>query len=252
MQKLLKAIEKAYEHPVDIEFTVNFNAERKPEIGVVQCRPLQTKGERRAVHIPADIPSEQLYFRSQGHFMGGNISQPLKWIIWVEPAAYIGLPLSERYDIARLIGRLNKLVADQTDSPTLLLGPGRWGTSTPSLGIPITFSEINNFTALAEVAYPSGALMPELSFGSHFFQDLVEADIFYLALFPQDPDCFLNSEWFDGQRNELERLLPASSRYKDVVKVCSFVDGDVRMMSDIVQQQLVCTVNQGNAGNQLH
>jgi hypothetical protein len=242
MQRLLKTVEKAYDYPVDIEFTVNFDQTGAPRIGVVQCRPLQTKGEQDAVLIPPDIPETELFFRAEGNFMGGNISQPLKWIVWVEPTEYVRLPQQERYEVARLIGRLNKRIADRKNSPTLLLGPGRWGTSTPSLGIPISFSEINNFTALAEVAYPKGELMPELSFGSHFFQDLVEGDIFYLALFPEARDCFFNHSWLTRQTNALEGLLPSCSRYKNVVKVCHFEHQNLRLLADIVSQQILCRI----------
>ena len=172
--------------------------------------------------------------------MGGNISQPLKWIIWVDPAEYSRLPLTEKYEIARLVGRLNKRIADKIDSPTMLLGPGRWGTSTPAMGVPISFSEINNLTALVEVAFTSGNLMPELSFGSHFFQDLVEAEIFYLALFPDNKNCFLNNKWLQTQPNALEGLFPASARFKKVIKVFRIPEKNLQLMADVVSQQLIC------------
>jgi len=65
----------------------------------------------------------------------------------------------------------------------MLMGPGRWGTSTPSLGVPVRFSEINQMAALCEISYPGGNLMPELSYGSHFFMDLIEGQTYYIALF---------------------------------------------------------------------
>jgi len=240
MQRLLKTLETAYQYPVDVEFTVNFTQQGAAKINVVQCRPLQTKGQQVKVEIPADIAEEKTFFRSEGNFMGGNISQPFKWIIWVEAAEYIRLPLTEKYEVARLIGRLNKRIADRVDNPTLLLGPGRWGTSTPSLGVPISFSEINNITAIAEVAFTSGDLMPELSFGSHFFQDLVETDIFYLALFPDTPFCFVNESWRNNLPNALEGLMPASSRYKQVVKVYRAPQEGLRLIADVVTQKLIC------------
>ena len=240
MQRMLKTLEAAYHYPVDIEFTVNFTEDLTAKINVVQCRPLQTKGAEKEVAIPTNIPAEQTFLRSEGNFMGGNISQPLKWIIWVDPAAYSQLPLADKYEIARLIGRLNQRIADKIDSPTMLLGPGRWGTSTPAMGVPISFSEINNMTALAEVAFTSGNLMPELSFGSHFFQDLVEADIFYLALFPEHQSCFLNNDWLQKQPNALEGLLPTSARYKEVVKVIRIPEKNLQLMADVVSQQLLC------------
>lgn len=240
MQRMLKTIEKAYEYPVDVEFTVNFASDGTPQIDVVQCRPLQTKGADKEVQLPKRVPEERTFFKSEGNFMGGNISRQLKWIIWVDPSQYVKLPMNDKYEIARLIGRLNKRIADKEKSPTLLLGPGRWGTSTPSMGVPVTFSEISNLTALAEVAFTAGELMPELSFGSHFFQDLVEADIFYLALFPENKNCFLNTAWLEKQPNILEGLLPSSSHFKKVVKVCRVSDVGLSLMADVVAQKLIC------------
>jgi len=240
MQLLLKTLEATYEYPVDVEFTINFSEDQSPKINVVQCRPLQTKGADRDVVIPKQVPEAETFFRSEGNFMGGNISQPLKWVIWVEPAEYSKLPLADKHEIARLIGRLNKRIADKVDSPTLLLGPGRWGTSTPAMGVPISFAEISNLSAIAEVAFTSGNLMPELSFGSHFFQDLVEAEIFYLALFPENKNCFLNNSWLEQQSNALEGLTPAGARFKSVVKVVRIPGKSLRLMADVVSQQLLC------------
>lgn len=240
MQRMLKTLEQAYDYPVDVEFTVNFTEDSQAKINVVQCRPLQTKGAEKEVSIPQDIPDEQVFFRSEGNFMGGNISQPLKWIIWVDSAEYSRLPLTDKHEIARLVGRLNKRIADKVDSPTMLLGPGRWGTSTPAMGVPISFSEINNLSAIAEVAFTSGNLMPELSFGSHFFQDLVEADIFYLALFPENSNCFLNDGWLQKQPNALEGILPTSAGFEKVVKVFRVPEKKLHLMADVVSQQLLC------------
>jgi hypothetical protein len=248
MRKMLKALEEAYQYPVDVEFTINFTAEGTAKIDVVQCRPLQTKGlegQEAQVDIPESVPEAATVFRSEGNFMGGNISQAIKWIIWIEPAEYLRLPLAQKYEVARLVGRLNKRIADRTENHTILLGPGRWGTSTPMLGVPTTFAEINNFTAIAEVAFTSGDLMPELSFGSHFFQDLVETDIFYVALFPENRNCFFNEAWMHSQRNALEGLLPASSRYKNVVKVYRAPDSGMRLTADVVRQKVICFMEEG-------
>lgn len=245
MQRLLKTLERVYAYPVDVEFTINFTAVGAPKISLVQCRPLQTKGEQVRIALPRHVPEERTFFRSEGHFMGGSIVQPLRRIIWVDPQEYSALPQADKYEIARLIGRLNKRTASREEMPTLLMGPGRWGTSTPSLGVPITFSEINHMVALAEVAFSSGNLMPELSFGSHFFQDLVETDIFYLALFPEDPSCQLNRAWLDRQPNALEGLMPASARYKKVVKVVQLPPGQLQFMADLVNQQVICFCPEG-------
>lgn len=240
MKTMLKTLEEAYEYPVDVEFTVNFSSDLTPKINVVQCRPLQTKGADRDVFIPGDIKDESTFFRSHGNFMGGNISQQIKWVIYVDPAQYSRLPMTDKHEVARLIGRLNNRIADRHDSPTMLMGPGRWGTTTPSMGVPITFSEISNFSILAEIAFTSGNLMPELSFGSHFFQDLVETDIFYLALYPENKNTFFNEKWLSSQSNALEGLAPTSAHFKKVLKVFRIPDKDMFLMANVVSQDIVC------------
>ena len=238
MQQILKTLEKAYDYPIDIEFTVNM-VDGQPKINIVQCRPLQTQGHDKRVNLPENVNNSELFLSTKSNFMGGNISHKLNWLIWVEPEEYVKLSTSAKHDIARLIGRINRRVCDRQDNQTLLMGPGRWGTSTPELGVPISFAEISNITALCEVAFTTGGLMPELSFGSHFFQDLVETDIFYLALFPEKKGIHFDKEWLDQQRNSLEGILPSYSKYKRVVKVIK-LEQPLQLMSDIISQKLIC------------
>ena len=245
MQRLLKTLEKAYQYPVDIEFTVNRNADDATRINLLQCRPLQTKGLKKRISIPGGIVPEKIFFQADGGFMGGNTALQIKRVIWIDAKHYSQLSLSDKHEVARLIGRLNRRIKDREQHPTLLLGPGRWGTSTPSLGVPVKFSEINNMAAIGEVAFQEGELMPELSFGSHFFQDLVEADIFYLALFPETFPCTLNSAWIYQNSNALEGLMPGSSHFKPVVKVIEIQHPNLLLLADVVTQQLACFWDEG-------
>lgn len=244
MQEILRVLEEKYQYPVDIEFTVNFDRDNNPMINVVQCRPLQTKGQQAQVQIPAYLKSSDILFQSDGHFMGGSLSTDIHRIIYVREEGYIPLELSQKYDVARLVGQLNKQISDREQEPTLLLGPGRWGTTTPSLGVPVRFSEINNMTVLAEMAYEGGNLMPELSFGTHFFQDLVENDIFYMALFPQQVGCSFNRDWFDNRPNRLAEILPDKTKYQDVVSVYDIRDVRLRLLADVLSQDLKCFFEQ--------
>jgi hypothetical protein len=275
MQNILKTLESYYQYPVDIEFTVNFTHGQKPLINLLQCRPLQTRGRPsapvvvkdrqrdffvaggpaepvRADETPAKIDPAQILFACEGHFMGGDIYQDITRVIYVEPEAYLDLPLSGKYDIARLVGTLNNFVswalspesegeASLTRAePTILFGPGRWGTTTPSLGVPVGFHEINNVAVLAEIAYEGGNLMPELSFGTHFFQDLVESDIFFVALFPGKAGTIFNRAKLDEIPNKLAEVLPESSKYADVVGFYELRDRKLRIISDITSRKLVC------------
>jgi len=240
MQKILKTLENSYKYPIDIEFTVNFAEDGTPVINLLQCRPLQTKGWQARVEIPSQIQPEKILFQCERYFMGGSISQPVKKVIYVEFKEYTQLPQSQKYEIARLVGKLNKQITDKENEPTILFGPGRWGTTTPSLGIPVNFYEINNITVLVEMAYEGGNLMPELSFGTHFFQDLIESDIFYVAIFPQKENVTLNREWFSQTPNLLTDFLPESGRYADVVKVFKIEQEQLQILCDVISQKVVC------------
>ncbi len=240
MQKILKTLESFYQYPVDIEFTGNFTKDDNFRINLLQCRPLQTRGLRANVQMPDKVDPDKILFESYGYTMGGSISQPIKRIVYIEPKAYIDATISQKYDIARLVGKLNRQITNREAMPTILFGPGRWGTTTPSLGVPVSFSEINNMTVLAEIAYEGGNLMPELSFGTHFFQDLVEGDIFYLAIFPQKGDVFFNTACFSQMPNLLTHFSPGSSKYTNVVKVYETDHEQLQIMCDIVSQKVVC------------
>ena len=240
MGKMLKTLEEQYQYPVDIEFTTNFTEDSTFKINLVQCRPLQTKGLKANVRIPRDIERSKIFFESHGYTMGGGIWQPIKRVIYVEPKAYTELNLSQKYDIARLVGKLNRQVTGRESVPIMLIGPGRWGTTTPSLGVPVTFSEINKITVLVEIAYEGGNLMPELSFGTHFFRDLVETDIFYVALFPHKKDVVFNKAGLSRMPNLLETLLPESRKYANVVEVFDFDKEQLQIIFDVTSQKVVC------------
>jgi hypothetical protein len=172
--------------------------------------------------------------------MGGSICQDITRVIYVEPKAYIDLPLSGKYDIARLVGALNRQIETKGAEPTILFGPGRWGTTTPSLGVPVSFHEISNVAVLVEIAYEGGNLMPELSFGTHFFQDLVERDIFYVALFPGKPDTVFKKAKLDEMPNRLAEVLPESSKYANVVRLYELCDRKLRIISDVTSRKAIC------------
>jgi hypothetical protein len=240
MQNMLKVLEDHYQYPVDIEFTVNFTGDDLFRINLVQCRPLQAKGLSPSVELPENISHEQVLFESTGYTMGGSVSRPIKRIIYIDEQAYVELPISQKHAVARLTGKLNRQIASKEMTPTLLIGPGRWGTTTPSLGVPINFAEINKMTVLVEVAYEGGNLMPELSFGTHFFHDLVESDIFYAAIFPQKEGVIFNRDKFLEMPNLLSSFLPDEQDYESVIKVYEPDSKHLQIMCDIITQRVVC------------
>ena len=241
MQKVLQVLEKNYGYPIDIEFTVNFKEKGGFRLNILQCRPMQTKGLGHRVSIPKGISREKIIFQSTGSFLGGNISLAIDRIVYVDPKAYCGIESqSGKYDIARIIGNINRQISDREKTSVMLLGPGRWGTSTPSLGVPVSFAEIDNISVLGEIAFSGNDVMPELSYGTHFFQDLVETGIFYLALFPQNKGVYINQKFLDSLPTTLSKFYPQYKKYDHVIKIFDVKDKGLKIVADIMTQKLIC------------
>jgi pyruvate, water dikinase len=120
----------------------------------------------------------------------------------------------------------------------MLMGPGRWGTTTPSLGVPVHFTELSNMSVICEFASNEAGLMPELSYGSHFFQDLVESGIFYVAIFDGQKEVVFHPNAILEKENMLASILPQSSQFSDVIHIAK-TDG-MEIFSEIVSQRLLC------------
>ena len=231
---VLSTLETAYNYPVDIEFTANFKPNGDYRFNLLQCRPLQTKGLGAAVKMP-DPEQKNIFFSSVGNFMGGNARLPLDYVIFIKAEEYLRVPEREKYQVARLIGALNHSLRDYS---VMLIGPGRWGTTTPSLGVPVHFSELCNMTALCELSYRQAGFMPELSFGSHFFQDIVESGIFYAAIFDGNPEVMFRPELVLNSDNLLEEFLPKERALSRVIHL-SKIDR-LTLYSDIISQKVLC------------
>lgn len=238
MRLVLRTLQEAYCYPVDIEFTVNFTPESEYVINLLQCRPLQICGQGAAVEIP-EVPEERILFALKGNTMGGGADLPLDYVISVDPARYYEAELQVKYALARTIGELNRSLGSE-GAKILLLGPGRWATTSPELGVPVSFAEISRMTAICEVSYEGGHIMPELSYGSHFFQDLVETGMFYAAIFENRPECRF--------RPRLLAEFPAAEfpggndLPPGLLKVCDVRGRGLALKSDIPTRRTVCAL----------
>jgi pyruvate,water dikinase len=251
LREMLAAIQSAYEYPVDTEFTVNFFARDRYKIDLVQCRPLQVASGGTVIELPEDLRSEDCVLEAHGAVIGRSRLLSLERFVYVVPSQYGRLTMQERYAVARLIGRLLHQSDAAAATPTFLIGPGRWGTSSPSLGVPVAFAEISAIAALCEIVAMRDDLIPDVSLGTHFFNELVEMDILYTALFPGRPGNRLNSSFFEQAPNQLVELLPDALEWADVVRVGQFgsagaaaqPDGEPRtgyLHADALKQQVTC------------
>lgn len=222
MRTALQRLEAAYERPVDVEFAVDIlpgYPQTEYRLHVLQCRPLSQRAEDRAVTIPRNIPPERILFTSNRLVPDGR-AEGIRYIIHIDPQAYYDLHNTTiKHELARAIGRLNKKLENES---FILMGPGRWGSVNLDLGVHVTYGDIFNTKVLVEIAVAHNGHTPELSYGTHFFQDLVEAGIHSLALhLGAGPDS-ANFKWefFNNAANSLAELLPEDaglSRYLKVI-----------------------------------
>jgi len=244
MRNMLHIIERAYDNPVDVEFTANFIDEKTYRVNLVQCRPFQAKMGKEIRKNQFGIDEGRTILRSGGPVIGQSRNVPLDRIIYINPDTYWKLNLNDKYYVARLIGKVMRITPDNDYSGTMLIGPGRWGTTTPFLGIPVSFNEINKAVVLCEVVMMRDGLVPDVSLGTHFFNDLVDLDILYCALYPEKESSEIDFAWFLESENELERLLPDDAKWSDVVKVIDFEKQGAFLFADNLNQEVICYLKQ--------
>ena len=171
--------------------------------------------------IPRHLPEEDIVFLTSQVLPHGQVEN-IKYVVFVTPQGYFGLPTeADRIELGRAIGRLNNRLKGEV---FFCLGPGRWGTSTPDLGVSIGYSDIYNTSALIELSGEGIGTDPEPSFGTHFFQDLLESSIYPLAINLDDEDMAFNKDFFYQTKNHLLEYLPESEDLEDVLRLIHVED----------------------------
>jgi hypothetical protein len=212
LKYILDVLSQAYNGPVDIEF-----ASDGENLYLLQCRPQSHIGIKQSVKVPVNIDDISKIF-SANQYVSNGIIKNIKFVVYVDFIGYSKLQSPEEmYEISRIISRLNQLLPRRE---FILIGPGRWGSKGDiKLGVPVIYSDINNTSMLIEVAREQAGYAPELSFGTHFFQDLVEADIKYLPLYPDKNDNIFNESFFRDSDNSLSNFVPDFNKFKSVIKL---------------------------------
>lgn len=219
MKRMLSVLEHHYKTPVDMEFAIRVknlqNLTPDVNISVLQCRPLSHAIEEEA-KIPDDILPDDLVFSTQRVVPQGLVTG-IRYVLFVSPEGYYALPTpSARAELGRAIGRINAILVEDV---YICIGPGRWGTRNPDLGVNIRYADIYNTRALVELAGQGIGPAPEPSFGTHFFQDLVEARIYPLALFLDDENVVFNRDFFYNTPNRLAERAPDEVNLADSIRL---------------------------------
>ncbi len=209
---MMKVLQEKLGVPVDLEF-----ASDGEHFYLLQCRPQSFSKDIAPAAIPKDIPGRDILF-SANRYVSNGLIRDISHIVFVDPEGYSRLQkLEDLINVGRAVGKLNMLLPKHH---FILMGPGRWGSRGDiRLGVQVSYADINNTAALIEIARQKLNYVPELSFGTHFFQDLVESNIRYLPLYPDQDQVVFKESFFLRSENLLRRILPDYAYLEDVVRV---------------------------------
>ena len=242
LRDMLSKLERGYGMPVDTEFTASLDERGSLRLNLLQCRPLRVHGTVGAVDIPEDMPAERTLFRAYRTISGGVV-RGLRYALYIDPLSYAEIDEPARKgSLGRVVGRVNALLGD-LDEQVLMLGPGRWGSSNIDLGVNVSYADISNTAVLVELAREESGQVPEVSYGTHFFQDLVEAQIIYLPVYPDDERSQFNEALFRDAPNALARRLPEFAEFADCVHLLDFEEVHrkrIALVADPQSQRALC------------
>ena len=239
--EILHKLSRAYDREVDIEFTAHLDERGNPRINLLQCRPLWTLESTGVVAIPQNIPKPQLLFRANRVITGGVVDN-IRCIVYIDPDAYaaIDYPPDKRI-LGRVVGRINSH-PQLVDQALVFMGPGRWGSRNIDLGVNVSYADIDNASVLVELSSKADDHDPELSFGTHFFLDLVEEQIIYLPVFPEHKSSDFHHQFFRDAPNHLTDYLPDCAPLAHLIKVIDFnrLPQKAKLLANPEDQKAVC------------
>jgi hypothetical protein len=212
-------LEEHYRSPVDTEFTLSvkdpYSAQPEVEFCLLQCRPQSHIKERKA-RFPTSLNPADIIFSTHRIVPDGQVDG-IYYVLFIPPEGYFSIASqSQRIELVRAINQINaRLECDCF----ITVGPGRWGTSNPELGVPIGYGDIYHTRALVELSGMGIGPAPEPSFGAHFFQDLLEANIYPLAVFLDDQDAVFNHDFFYKSANHLTEILPEAGKLSESLRL---------------------------------
>ena len=191
--------------PFEIEFAVNINKKKTSEFCLLQIKPMSIDSIHKDINIDKNSKSDKSFCYSN-QVLGDGISNQILHIIYVNNDSF---KREKTAYIANKISDLNQNLGEK--NPYVLIGPGRWGSSDPWLGIPVKWEQISNAKSIVEIGIDS--LNPDPSFGSHFFQNLTSLRIGYFTINRNKYEVSIDWAWLKKQNHILK------SKYVNIVKL---------------------------------
>lgn len=202
-------------------------------VNLLQCRPLYQNKSGETIDLKTLKP-KMVFFDIVDSAMGTSCKRRMDVAVHIDPVLYYQYPYQKKYQVVQAVEAVNDFYKGSGKN-LLLMTPGRVGTSSPELGVPVTFRSISYFSAVCEVSESRAGYMPELSYGSHMFQDLVEARILYGAVYNDQRTLRYNPELFPDL---FRQICPDSPELAGMIQVRE-VDG-LYFWLDAVSNHAIC------------
>ena len=210
LSNVLNNIEEAYGRPVDMEFAYHHG-----KLYILQCRTLYERDSVENVSVP-EVDGADMIFTVKDTVCSAVVKD-IKYIVYIDRNIYDSIDNMERkFEVARTVGKINRELEHER---FIIMGPGRWGSSNINLGVPVKYNDINHTLILVEMGWVKDGVTPELSYGTHFFQDLVEADIIPLPLFPEGENSSFNKAFFDNAVNRFSDFQNLPDSFREIIKI---------------------------------
>lgn len=175
MQMSMKYGAEAMRRPVEIEFACNLNADRTGDFYLLQIRPI-VDSKQTLVEDVAALPDDECLLRSH-RSLGHGIVDDVSDVVYVKYDNHF--TAMNNPAVAADIERINRQMIDEGRG-YVLIGPGRWGSSDPWLGVPVKWPHISAAKVIVEVALKNYRVDP--SQGTHFFQNLTSFGVGYFTV----------------------------------------------------------------------
>jgi len=193
LHHVLTSCENYIGSPVEIEFAVSIDSDGSKRFAILQVRPMMDESVNIDVDLDEVDREKAVSICSQS--LGNGVIENIKDVVYVHPERL------DRMHTSELTSEIEAIDASlrREDRPYILIGPGRWGSSDPSLGIPVQWEQIMGSRAIIEV--PMADIHVEPSQGTHFFQNIITFNIGYLTIGSGD---FLDWDWLDSHEVSTE------------------------------------------------
>ena len=252
LSKMLRLLEKHYHSTVDLEFAARILEPRKPrptvQITLLQCRPQSYLEGILPPALPEELAEEDIIFSSGWLVPRGYLSD-IRYLVYVRPSAYFAL---DTQAARRLVGQAISHLNEQLEKRSFIcIGPGRWGSTNPDLGVYVSYADIHQSGAMIELSGSEAGAPSEPSLGTHFFHDLMEAQIYPIAVPLDEPDTRFQREFFDNAPNVIADLITVNEQIAQciqVIDIAAYQPGHhIEMIMDDAQEQVTAfLVKQGD------